>query len=326
MKVLIHHPVRLPAHHYGGTERVVMWLTRGLIARGHEVYVVALRGSVLPSQARLVPANPDEHGYKRIPELLKREGVSLEEIDIIHSMAPIPSDEIEFVGRPFVQTIHGNGKPGEIFHDHSVFLSKDHARRHGGKHFVYNGLDPSEIRLRSTERSDDFLFFSKTNWKVKNLAGALRVARQANVRLRVAGGRGPISLRWQAFLQGADWVGAVSDADKSAFFESGRALLFPVLWPEPFGLVVVESLLSGTPVLASRVGSLPELIPDGAGVGELISPDDEAAWVEAIGRVKLKNTWKKDVCRKWAEENFHFQKMSEGYEKIYVRIREGERL
>jgi glycosyltransferase involved in cell wall biosynthesis len=121
-------------------------------------------------------------------------------------------------------------------------------------------------------------------------------------------------------------VGAVSDADKSAFFESGRALLFPVLWPEPFGLVVVESLLSGTPVLASRVGSLPELIPDGAGVGELISPDDEAAWVEAIGRVKLKNTWKKDVCRKWAEENFHFQKMSEGYEKIYVRIREGERL
>jgi glycosyltransferase involved in cell wall biosynthesis len=324
MKILIHHPVKLPAAHYGGTERVVSWLARGLADRGHEVFVVALEGSQLPSPIRLIPVQATEHGYAAIPAVLKRFGVPLSDIDVIHSMAPIPQQEVEAVGRPFVQTIHGNGKSGERFHSHSIFLSKDHAQRHGFKNFVYNGLDPKEIRLRGDRPVDSFLFFSKTSWAVKNLKGALRRTRQAGVPLRVAGGSGPWGLRFQSWLSGVNWVGSISDSEKSDFFESGRALLFPVLWHEPFGLAVVESLLSGTPVLASRMGSMPELVvPD---VGELMDATDDAAWVDAIRRVAKRNPWKKEKCRQWAESQFHYLKMSENYETFYSRVREGEKL
>ena len=184
MKVVLHHPVRLPPKDYGGVERVVLWLARGLLESGVQVSIVAEAGSVLPRGAELIPAE-DGSGAP----WFERMGRS---VDLVHFMAPPGERDWDAFEGPKLLTVHGNGKSGEKFPQNTVFLSEDHARRHGGSVFVYNGLDPSEYRfLPSRAKSDWFLFLSKTSWSVKNLGGAMRMASKADVSLKIAGGGRP---------------------------------------------------------------------------------------------------------------------------------------
>ena len=127
------------------------------------------------------------------------------------------------------------------------------------------------------------------------------------------------------------WEGAVSGMRKAELLADASALIFPVTWPEPFGLVVVEALMSGTPVIATRIGSLPELVNDR--VGRLLdvptSSDAELHWVEQLrGLCSPGRTlpWQPEECRRWAELNFHYLKMAEGYETAYRRVIRGEYL
>jgi glycosyltransferase involved in cell wall biosynthesis len=113
------------------------------------------------------------------------------------------------------------------------------------------------------------------------------------------------------------WIGPVSGEEKAALLAGARALLFPVLWPEPFGLAVVEALVSGTPVIGSRKGSLPELVPPD--VGQLLDPQDEDGWASALA-----GRWDPERCRAWAIGRFHYSKMAENYEKQYRKVLAGE--
>ncbi len=317
MKVLLFHPRLLPPVDYGGVERVVLWLARGLIERGHEVWVAAWRGSRLPDGARLVEMGPEELGEDEILRRLPRG------LDVIHYQAPVAGTLWERSPAAPLLTVHGNGKPGEIYPQQTVFLSEDHARRHGRSRYVHNGIDPSEYRFEPRAKSNHVLFLSKTSWSVKNLRGAMRLCRKARTPLWIAGGSRPFGLRAQAWMTpGQSWIGPVAGEKKAELLCRAKTLLFPIRWPEPFGLVVAEALISGTPVLASRLGSLPELVsPE---VGKLLDLEDEAAWVEALSSDRA--LAEPEACRQWAMDRFHYSRMALSYESVYQRVLQGNPL
>lgn len=302
MRVLLFHPSLLPPKDYGGVERVVLWLAKGLIERGHSVTIAAFPGSALPKGVELLPVDP----ANRSAEILLNTRLAF---DVVHFMAPPESGVIERLGVPSITTIHGNGVPGEIFPKNAVFLSRNHAERHGSNRFVYNGIDPGEFSLERTKK-DTFLFLSKTSWKVKNVKGAIRYASLAGQNLTIAGGERPWGARLRARLAGFTWVGPVSGEVKAKLLGDAKALLFPVTWNEPFGLVVIEALMSGTPVIASRLGSLPELITSETGV--LCGTDSE--FIEALSALKH---FDPEACRRHAIQHFSHAVMAENYEKRY---------
>ncbi len=314
MKILLVHPVLLPPRDYGGVERVVLWLTQGLVECGHEVYVAAAPGSQLPEGSHLIEVRNNfqvEDWLRILPKGL----------DVVHLMAPMGESLWSAWPVPAVLTVHGNGQIGEKFPHNSVFLSRDHARRHGAKNYVYNGINPSEYLFDPASKKDWNLFLSKTSWSVKNVRGAARWSRIAQRPLRIAGGNRPWLLRLQCqFSRALEWVGPVAGLRKAELLASARALLFPVKWPEPFGLVVAEALISGTPVIANPRGSLTELIPPH--VGALPSSDEE--WLELLR--SSKTIAPPEVCRAWALEQFHYLGMAKNYEKIYKKVIGGEML
>jgi len=317
----------LPPADYGGVERVVVWLAKGLIERGHEVYVAALRGSRLPSGVRLIEMSPGRvSAHDLLPCLPPG-------VDVVHFMAPPEAGAMQALPCASLLTVHGNGKPGERFPLNSLFLSRDHAHRHRSLAYVHNGIDPGEFVFDpKAHRANWALFLSKTSWRVKNVSGAIRICRRAGVGLRVAGGSRPWTSRWVvAATPGQGWLGSVHGEAKAKLLSEAGALIFPVLWSEPFGLVVIEALMSGAPVIATRGGSLPELVtPD---VGLLLdapfSKAGEANWV-----AQLREVWNQGPARRWAPEacrahaltHFSHLKMAEAYESAYKKVIQGEAL
>lgn len=325
MRICLFHPKLLPPKDYGGVERVVLWLAKGLIERGHEVHVAALEGSQLPQGARLIPMSEgNTSAWDLLPQIPQG-------TQIVHFMAPPEPGVLEKLPCPGVLTVHGNGKPGEQFPINTVFLSQDHARRHGAEFFVYNGIDPAEYSWSSHSRGNHFLFLSKTSWRVKNLAGAMSICSEAGASLKIAGGQRPWALRLKAaFSSRTQWLGAVSGEQKANCLAQARALLFPVIWPEPFGLVVVEALMSGTPVIASRIGSLPELITPDTGMllDPPVTPEARKQWVAVVGQeaASAGSRWRAQACRERAMTLFHYLKMAEGYENAYNKVISGRTL
>jgi glycosyltransferase involved in cell wall biosynthesis len=312
MKIVIFHPVVLPVQHYGGTERVLMWLVDALKDMGHQVSVFAAQGSRMPPGVELIIDRS---------ELLKRSS----EFDVFHAFTKTDQEWIHaFQGR-YLVTIHGNGQLGEQFHPNSVFVSRNHAERHGATAFVYNGLDVNDFEVKPLPRPDHFVFLSKTSWRVKNLKGAIRLASRMGQNLWVAGGSGPMWLKIRVLtkrLMGRDWkwVGSVDQRSKAEFLEGGKAMLFPLLWNEPFGIVITESLACGTPVLAHPYGSVPELLE--------FAPQclmrTEKDWEMALtGQVSLPTP---EECRAWVEKYFTKEKMAENYLKLYEIVKSGKNL
>jgi glycosyltransferase involved in cell wall biosynthesis len=300
LRVLLVHDARFPVAAYGGTERVVWWLAKGLAERGHAVTLACLEGS---SSAFAKLWHPDF----RLPLEPQLGGLSFDVLHYFNTPATKPS-------LPHVVTIGGNGKPGEKFLRNTAFVSRNHAERHGATCYVHNGIDPDEYEFR-VKKDDYLLFLAKASWRVKNVSGAIRIAKAARTPLRVLGGS-----RWWANPFGKiRWEGMVSGEKKRGLVAGSKALLFPVLWHEPFGLAVVEALVSGTPVLATPFGSLPELVTKE--VGKLCR--SEAEFAEAARDLR---TFPAEACRAHAIANFHYQGMAEKYEGLYRKVTAGEEL
>ncbi len=326
MKILLFHPVSLPPKDYGGVERVVLWLAEGLRDFGHQVTVAALEGSHLPRGVTLLPIPLGDRSAEslvtRIPE----------GTEVVHFQAPPEAGFFRDGVPPSVTTIHGNGKRGEVFPTNTVFLSRNHAERHGRKTFVYNGVNPEEFdlpaKLGATKRKDSPIFLSKTTLRTKNLVGAMEIARRAKMSLSIAGGNRPLGLRLRAALSGAQWIGPLAGQEKAKCLAEASALLFPVIWDEPFGLVMVEAMLSGTPVVGSRRGSIPEIVSPDAGLVVDLPRDagDEETytrWSEALHAVQKLDS---ESLRKHAIERFSHHRMAESYLDVYKRATRGESL
>lgn len=287
----------LPVRKYGGTERVILWLARGLREHGHDPVVLAREGTRLdtlpvhglsPSTIRSMAQDPDFHLDPSIPD----------GIDVVHFHAAT-AGQLEL---PHLTTIHGNARPGRFGPDH-VFVSRDHMVRMWGRHFVYNGIDPADYEFRR-DKSADLLFLGLASRRVKGVDRAIRIARKADRRLRIAGGWRP------SFDRRIRWAGMVDNESKRELLADACALLNPIRWLEPFGLVVVEALVSGTPVIASPLGAMNELITPR--VGALC--EDEASFLEAIGRI---GEWSPDACRQRVLDHFTHLTMADGYLRLY---------
>jgi glycosyltransferase involved in cell wall biosynthesis len=299
MHVVVATHQQLPAKGYGGPERVVVALVRGLAALGHRITLLALPGTRVP-EAKVVDVPARKFGDPAdLAPYLPRDA------EILHAHFPLKRAP-EAV--PFVQTVHRNLKAGSSPSPacpNNIFLSRDHARRHGSEVFVYNGLDPADYFYRSfAKRPSQFDLFLGRLHSAKGYHFAVEAAKHTGHKLVVAGGWRP------SFTGSIKYMGEVDGKRKAALLARARCVWNPAQWDEPFGLVTIEALLSGTPVLGTRRGALPELITPA--VGALCDTMEEMiAAAETIHRRDP------HACRAHAERHFTHVVMAAEYVRMY---------
>ncbi|MEO8199165.1 MAG: glycosyltransferase [Gemmatimonadota bacterium] len=295
MHIAIYCRDRLPTKGYGGSQRVAVWLVRGLAELGHQVTLIAGPGSKVP-EATLVPVDLKkayQPGFDVSP--LIPPGV-----EIFHSIA---GEMFVPPSVPFLWTQEGNFREGKQPPPHTIYVSHNHASRYGSTSFVYNGIDPAEFEFRPEKL--DYDFFIGRLHRVKGYQLAIEGAKRTSRKLLLAGGWRP-SLRRQI-----RFVGEVEGKEKADLLAGARCLWMPALWDEPFGLTLAEALISGTPVIGTHWGSLPEIIsPEVGGLGDTIEELVEIA--RTIDQQR-----NPDACRARAMEYFTHIKMAEEYVRFY---------
>jgi glycosyltransferase involved in cell wall biosynthesis len=283
---------RLPVARYGGTQRIVVYLARGLAAAGHRVTLVAGEGSRVP-EATLVPidaASARRPGFDIRPHLPAG-------AEVLLSFVPLAvTPEL-----PWIRSLHGNRKGGAPGTANTLYLSRDHAARHGATAFVYNGIDPAEFHFQR-DKADYDLFLGRLH-AVKGYRWAVEGAVRSGRRLLLGGGWRP------SFRRGVRYVGQVGGERKAELLAAARCLWMPARWDEPFGLTLIEAMASGTPVLGTRRGALPEVVsPDVGALGD--SVDELVDLRPALDRLDP------GVCRARVERHFSHHVMAAEYVRM----------
>ena len=323
----------VPPKLYGGTERVVAWLVDELVELGHEVTLFASGDSA--TRATLHPAwpralrlgRPRSDPMAAQTALLEAIAARAADFDIIHAHIDwLHLPLLSRIGVPFVTTLHGRldlpGLPEVVSRFPSapyVSISNNQRaplERANWAGTVYHGLPAGMFRPAFEPGS--YLAFLGRLTAEKGPEAAIRIARSAGMRLKIAakvprGERGYFKEKLEPQVDGdrVQLAGEVNDEAKEQFLAGAAALLFPIDWPEPFGLVMIEAMACGTPVIAFRSGSVPEVVDDGI-TGFVV--DGEAGAVEAIGR--LGELDRKRV-REQFERRFTARRMAQEYLRHY---------
>jgi len=328
---------RVPPEAYGGTERIVHELTTELVKRGHDVTVFASGDSDVP--ARLIPTvdralrpagiESDSSGWflATVQAVLDRAS----EFDVIHSHLEWWSVPLARVSpTPVVSTFHGRLDlpfADRLFQDPPrglVAISRNQASVHPGVPWtiIHNGLTLDGAPFQ-TERTDAFCFVGRIDPE-KGVVEAMDIAARAGRPIRIAAKVGNMP-RQRAFYEdvfkpalaragsNVEYLGELSPHDRDQLFAESYATLMPGAWPEPFGLVSIESLACGTPVIARRVGALPEIIRDGV---DGFFGDDAmgmAFHADRIGELDRR------AIRERVIERFSAARMTDRYEELYER-------
>ena|GEM_PF-53569 len=246
----------IPVFAYGGTERVIWDLGKALTQLGHKVSYLVPAGSSCPF-AEVIAIDPTRSIESQIPEA----------VDLVHFQ--FKPDYPDRITKPWLMTQHGNSQVGEVLPLNTVFVSKNHAERHGSQSYVLNGLDWSEYGQVNLQDPRAYMhFLGKAAWSVKNVKGAIDVALKTHFPLKVLGGdRLNIKRGFRFTLSPrVHFYGMVGGEQKMQLLRNSSGLVFPVRWHEPFGLAVIESLYFGAPVFATPYGALPELVTPENGV------------------------------------------------------------
>jgi glycosyltransferase involved in cell wall biosynthesis len=328
----------VPPNAYGATERVVSYLTEELVRHGHEVTLFASADS--KTAAELVPICP--RGLWRDDGVRDTLTHHIRQLELVAQNAA-RFDVVHFHGDPFhfplarrlscrhATTLHGQLLPadhGPLFREFSeaplVSISNDQRRPVPWANWratVYHGLPPGELLFR--EEPGDYLLFLGRITPEKRPDLAVQIARRAGLPLKMAakihpGERDyfrqvvePLLAESRSFV---DYLGEVGGRERREVLAGARALVFPSDWPEPFGLVMIEALASGTPVIALRRGSVPEVLEDGVG-GFIVDSVEEA--VEAVGRV---GRLSRRRCRQAFEQRFTAERMARDYLAVYEKL------
>lgn len=292
MNIFHYYPKVLPVKKYGGTQRIAVNLMKEQVNRGHKVYLLSLTGTHLPSINVTTIKKPIRNLEDYIPD----------NIDIVQ----LYGTPQEIPPKPYLVRIGGNGKPGEKFLPNTVFVSRNHAIRHGSTHYIYSGINLDDFIYRE-KKENYFLFLAKVSWKVKNVDLAIRLAKVMGFKLIVAGG-------WRlSFRRNIKFIGEVDDKEKAELLAGAKALIFPTNWEEPIGNVTLEAMASGTPVITTNKGAMPEVVTPDVG----FRCDTFEEFKEAINRVDEISPRK---CRERVEENFTAEIMTEKYINAYEKI------
>ncbi|HEU4770916.1 MAG TPA: glycosyltransferase family 4 protein [Candidatus Udaeobacter sp.] len=326
----------VPPKHYGGTERIVAYLTEEMVRLGHKVTLFASGDSV--TTAELVPVcRRSFRQNKRAKDYLSREVLLMDhvmqradEFDVIHFHTGCLHYLISrHLSVPHVTTLHGRLDTLESLRLYERFrdmpmISISNAQRApwpcaNWQATIYHGLPQDLFRFHSEPVG--YLAFLGRASPEKRVDRAIEIARRAGMPLKIAAKVDPADRRYfkseiEPLLNNPqiEWLGEISDKDKDGFLGNACALLFPIDWPEPFGLVMIESMACGTPVVAYAGGSVAEVMDDGV-TGFVVHEIEEA--VEAVRRVR---DLSRARCREVFEKRFTASRMAEDYINVYTRL------
>jgi glycosyltransferase involved in cell wall biosynthesis len=327
----------VPPRLYGGTERVVAWLSDALVRRGHQVTLFASADST--TSARLVACAP--RGLRLDPDapdpllahLAELGAVArrLEEFDVVHSHVDVLALALGHrAGAPVVHTLHGRLDLPGLAATHAAFAGaplvsisdRQRAPLAGvpldWRATVYHGLDVDAIPVPTGGGAGGYLAFLGRLSPEKGPRTAIEVAHAVGIPLRIAAKTDPVDRAYferelRPLIDGTfiQYVGEIADEEKWKFLGEALCLLFPIDWPEPFGLAMIEALACGTPVVARPAGAVPEVITDGetGWLGDTVA--DLAAAVRHVDRLDRAR------CRAVARARFSVAAMTDGYERVY---------
>lgn len=309
MKILIEKDSVIPVTKYGGTQRVIWYLAYELSKMGHEVSFLVPKGSYCDF-ARIIEIDPSKPIPDQIPE----------DIDVVHFNSFVPDE----YPKPYIYSLHGNLSLGQSAPLNTVFVSRNHAERHGSNSYVYNGLDWNDYGKANLSRQRNlYHFLGKAAWRAKNIKGAIDIVKSIpGGKLEVLGGtRLNIKMGFRLTLSPKiRFKGMVDNSGKKEIIEQSKGLIFPVKWHEPFGLAVTESLYYGSPVYGTPYGSLPELVNSEVG----FLSDKRSDIVEHI--LKCGDSYSPQRCHEYACDLFNSKIMAEEYLKKYERVLNGQNL
>jgi glycosyltransferase involved in cell wall biosynthesis len=342
-------PVPPPAQ--GGTEWIAYFQAKGLSDRGHKVILFAAQGSKKENY-ELVEAGggntvngskmalQNEEEFIESSRKLRLENVYLAEVmdkltekkdeyDVILNnmrgeavLIPLAKS----LGKPFVNVMHL-----PLFRDLAEFFKTNNtnivtisnAQRKGYPDLnyletIYNCVNLDEFVFNSVP--EDYFLMVGSIAPHKNQEGAIRIAKKMGINLVLAGKIGDKNYyeRIRKDIDGKqiEWVGELGFEAKHRLYQKAKGFLFPILWEEPFGLVMIESMACGTPVIAFANGAITEVIRDNFS-GYIIKDNDEFAFSEAVKNI---GKIRREDCRRWVEDNFSVGRMVEGYERALLRL------
>ncbi|HET6150958.1 MAG TPA: glycosyltransferase family 4 protein [Polyangia bacterium] len=326
----------VPPHLYGGTERVVSFLTEELVTLGHEVTLFASGDSV--TRAKLVACTPralrldrscvdaTAHHVRMLDEVCRR----ARSFDVIH----FHIDYLHFplspgLGVPHVTTLHGRQDIPDLAPLYRTYareplISISDAQRRplpdaNWQATVYHGLPRDRFHFHPGP--GEYLAFLGRISPEKRVDRAIDIARRLDMPLKIAA---KVDNADQAYFEREikprlddpliEFVGEIDEQSKDSFLGQAAVLLFPIDWPEPFGLVMIEAMACGTPVVAFRCGSVPEVMDEGAS-GFVVDDLDQA--VDATRRALM---LPRARCRQTFERRFLARRMAEDYLRVYRRL------
>jgi glycosyltransferase involved in cell wall biosynthesis len=328
---------RVPPRLYGGTERIVSYLTEELVRQGHDVTLFASGDS--KTAAKLVPCcdlalrlnpaarDPLPYHVTMLEEVRKR----AHEFDILHF-------HIKFIHAPLVHgvadrtvtTLHGRLDLPDLASFYGIFPQlplvaisnnqRNYLHNVNWVGTVHHGL-PRQLLRFAPRTSGSYLAFLGRISPEKRPDRAIEIAARSGMRLKIAAkvDRADQSY-WEAMIRpmveaysNVEFLGEIGEAEKASFLGGAAALLFPIDWPEPFGLVMIEAMACGTPVIAFRCGSVVEVLEDGAS-GFIVDTIEEA--VRAVRRIARLN---RATVRAQFERHFTVERMAHDYLEIYHR-------
>jgi len=330
----------VPPTLYGGTERVVSWLTEELINQGHDVTLFASGDSC--TAAHLVPVveralRLDDRVRDCLPYnfiMLDQVAERAREFDVLHF-------HIDFMHYPMFRdmpnrtltTLHGrldlpDLQPIYKAFPHMPLISiSDHQRLPmppvNWMGTVYHGLPPN--LFRGTTKHEGYLAFLGRISPEKRPDRAIAIAKATGIPLKIAAKVDAVDRKYfetqiKPLMDSPliEFIGEIGETQKQEFLGNARALLFPIDWPEPFGLVMIEAMACGTPVIAFRCGSVPEVMDDGV-TGFVVDTMDDA--IAAVGRV---DDLSRTGVRKRFEERFTAPVMAKQYVEIYKKLMQAQ--
>jgi glycosyltransferase involved in cell wall biosynthesis len=326
----------VPPKHYGGTERIVAYLTEELVRAGHKVTLFASGDSV--TSAELIPVTRRSfRRNKRATDYLSREVLLMDhvlqrasEFDVIHfhtgCLHYLISRHLKV---PHVTTLHGRLDTPESLRLYERFrdmpmISISNSQRTpwpcaNWQATIYHGL-PDDL-FRFHPEPGRYLAFLGRASPEKRVDRAIEIAKRVDMPLKIAAKVDSADRRYfkreiEPLLNDprVEWLGEIGDKDKDEFLGNAYALLFPIDWPEPFGLVMIEAMACGTPVIAYASGSVPEVMDNG--VSGFVVNDLEQA-IEAVQHVRELS---RAGCRDVFEKRFTASRMASDYLDAYCRL------
>ena len=326
----------VPPKLYGGTERVVSFLTEELVALGHDVTLFASGDS--ETTAQLEPMWPKalrfdtnlRDAYAPVMLMLEEIARRADEFDVLHFHLDYwPFSIFSRLHTPFVTTLHGRLDLPELvpifdrFQEVPVVSISDAQRRPLPQanfiSTIHHGLPQNLLTPRHGKR--DYLAFLGRICPEKRPDRAIRIARAAGMKLKIAAKVDRVDQQyWETEIKPMvdgrqiEMLGEIGDSEKANFLSGAKAMLLPIDWPEPFGLVMIEAMACGTPTIAFPAGSVPEIIENGR-TGFIVP--DEAAAVAALAQLDRLST---GAIRAEFDKRFTARRMAEDYVTLYRHL------